>query len=432
MKVLVTLKTLKSEAVDNQALSLSVGLDDTVRAVKERLELFEPAAALPGVNLVFNGKELDDNLRLSDCGVKEGTALDLVAGVTAEDFAQQLMDLLQARDLPLEELGLLYGHRHGATVDQVLKLLGRDTKLSHFLGGSKQFILEGGRVRLALVPQKPALASPGLQKGLAWTTEESHPPSAEGAQVSVVVRLQTPSECEAVASVEVTVGAKDTALSVKERAAAIEMIPFSDMELLLDGEALGDSERLGERALRRGGRLELLAHATEQGLAAQLAQLQEGYGERASSPDELGLMYCYKHGAPVTRALKLLGLKEGLRDFLKRREEFVVKNGCVMLASAKGNRAMDTLLEAASFLNIHHVERSVKGASAKATVYMTGLPAECQDRWLPGLLRSVAGGLQERLDGSQGLGNVAVVGDAVQVKGEGASMHEIRFAPLVQ
>jgi len=311
MKVLVTFKVAEKEAAAARAQSFTVSPDDTASAVKERLAMFEPAAALPGARLLYKGKELNDDVRFTDCGVEEGASLDLVAGTSAQDFAQQLAELLQARDLPLEELGLLYSHRYGATVGQVLKLLGQDGTLSHFLQGSKQFVVEGGRVRAA-----PAAKTPADSKLL--QIPEDAEPRAKGAKVSVAVRLQTPCVGEVLTNVVLDVGAADTVQTLKERVSEIEMIPFSDKEVLLDGAALEDDRRLLDCGIDDGRSLEMLVRATESGLAGQLAKLLEGKGQRVMSPDELSLMFCYTYGTPVARALKLLGLKETFRSFLKR------------------------------------------------------------------------------------------------------------------
>jgi len=313
MKVSVTLQGPGKEAAAVIAQTFTVRPEDTAGAAKERLALLEPAAALPGARLLYAGKELDDETRFADSGVKEGASLDLVAGTSAEDFAQQLEELLQARDLPLEELGLLYSHRHGATAGQVLKLLGRDETLSQFLQGSKQFVVEAGRARAAAAEREPAGASL-----LRIPEEEDEPPRAEGAKVSVVVRMQTPCAGEVLTDVVLDVGAADTVRTLKEKVSEIEMIPFSDKDVLLDGAVLEDGLRLLDCGISSESRVELLARATEQGLAGQLAKLLEGRGQRVLSPDDLSLLFCYTYGAPVARALKLLGLKESFRSFLKR------------------------------------------------------------------------------------------------------------------
>lgn len=312
MKVSVALQGSGKEAAAVIAQSLTVRPEETVGAVKERLALLEPAAALPGARLLYAGKELDDETRFADSGVKEGASLDLVAGASAEDFAQQLEELLQAQDLPLEELGLLYSHRHGATAGQVLKLLGRDETLSQFLQGSKQFVVEAGRVRAAAAARKPA------ESGLLRIPEDDEPPRAEGAKVSVAVRLQTPCAGEVLTDVVLDVGAADTVQTLKEKVSEIEMIPFSDKDVVLDGAVLEDGLRLLDCGINSESRVELLARATEQGLTGQLAKLLEGRGQRVLSPDELSLLFCCTYGAPVARALKLLGLKESFRSFLKR------------------------------------------------------------------------------------------------------------------
>jgi len=312
MKVSVAVHVSGKEAAPAIAQSLIVRPEDTAGAVKERLAVLEPAAALPGARLFCAGRELHDETRLADAGVKEGASFDLVAGASVEDFAQQLAELLQAQVLPLEELGLLYSHRHGATTGNVLKLLGRDETLSQFLQGSKQFVVEAGRVRSAAAAGRPAEAA------LLRIVEDEETPRAEGTKVSVAVRLQTPCAGEVLTDVVLEVGDADTVQTLKEKVSEIEMIPFSDRDVLLDGAVLDDGLRLLDCGINSDSRVELLARATERGLAGQLAKLLEGRGQRVLSPDELSLLFCYTYGAPVARALKLLGLKESFRGFLQR------------------------------------------------------------------------------------------------------------------
>jgi uncharacterized ubiquitin-like protein YukD len=422
MKVLVNINGAQ-EASEHR---LTVSPSDTVGAVKMRLELLEPVAALQGARLIYEGKDLDDNARLSDCGVGEGSSLGLAVAVSAEALAQQLSELLQARGLPIEELGLLYSHRHGATVGDVLRFLGKDAKLSHFLEEKKQFVVEGGRARLQPLVQKPA----GVK--LVQLLEEEDVPGAEGAKVSVVVKLCTPSAGEVKTKVEVSVGKADTVSTLKERVAEIEMLPFSNIEVIANGSPLNDDQWLSDCTLSNGNSPEVVVRVSEDGLAAQLAGLLvDGGAGRCSSPDELGLRFCYKYGAPVGRALKLLGKTQSIASFLKDRKEFAVQNGCVMLASSKANRSLDDILEAASFLNVGKVDRAVEGSAARATVHLAGLPAGVpEERWLPGLLRSVAAGLGEKL-GSQ-TGGVKVADNSVQVTCDGGAVHELRFVSMAQ
>merc|ERR1719333_758830 len=92
-------------------LSLLVGPGDTAAGLRGRAEAAEPLAGAFGKGLVnFQGKTLQDGQRLMDCGVKDGSALDLVVQISATALAQQLAQLLkvQAGAVSVEELGLLF------------------------------------------------------------------------------------------------------------------------------------------------------------------------------------------------------------------------------------------------------------------------------------------------------------------------------------
>ena len=54
-------------------------------------------------------------------------------------------------------------------------------------------------------------------------------------------------------------------------------------------------------------------------------QLSELLQSRDLTCDELGLLYCYKHGVSTNQALKTIGIDMKLADFVKEQKEFVVE-----------------------------------------------------------------------------------------------------------
>lgn len=146
MKVEVTLKMKTSPEADSKFL-LTVGASETVASVKERLAGLQ-MIPFPDQDLVMNGEALPDGSKLMQCGVRDGAALHFVVKATGATLSQQLAELLQARDLSSDELGLLYCYKHGVAMNQALKMLGIEGKLQDFLKTQKQFLLEGGRVSL--------------------------------------------------------------------------------------------------------------------------------------------------------------------------------------------------------------------------------------------------------------------------------------------
>lgn len=155
MKVEVTLKMKTSPEADSK-FHLTVGASETVASVKERLAGLQ-MIPFPDQDLVMNGEALPDGSKLLQCGVRDGAALHFVVKATDATLAQQLAELLQARDLSSDELGLLYCYKHGVAMNQALKMLGIEGKLQDFLKSQKKFLLEGGRVSLVRedTPLKP-------------------------------------------------------------------------------------------------------------------------------------------------------------------------------------------------------------------------------------------------------------------------------------
>merc|ERR1719460_2783682 len=137
-----------------------------------------------------DGEVLKASKRLSERGVKDGSSLDFVVRASEASLVKQLVELLRARDLSSDELGLLYCYKHGVSVKEALKTLGHDGKLQDFLKKQKGFLVENGLVTLLredtalkpAVPQgPPGLASlksavPEGPPGLSGVRREATPP----------------------------------------------------------------------------------------------------------------------------------------------------------------------------------------------------------------------------------------------------------------
>mmetsp|Transcript_58365 Transcript_58365/g.107734 ORF Transcript_58365/g.107734 Transcript_58365/m.107734 type:complete len:159 (+) Transcript_58365:155-631(+) len=131
------------------------------------------------------------------------------------------------------------------------------------------------------------------------------------------------------------VNAVDTVAMVKERVATTQLIPFPDLVISLDGEALDDSHLLGDCGVQDGSILDLTLAAADTALVQQLRLLLQA---RAIPVDELSLMYCYTHGATAARALELLGMEADLQDYIRSSKHFKLENGRAALAQ----EAIDT------------------------------------------------------------------------------------------
>jgi 2'-5'-oligoadenylate synthetase len=146
MKVQVNLK-IASQAGATGKVELNAEPTDTVHVIKERIATSQ-LIAFPDQHIEFNGMVLQEIKSLTDYGVKENSSLDFVINATEASLVSQLTELLQARELSCDELGLLYTYKHGVSVNQALKTIGYQEKLQDFIRKQKEFMLENGKVVL--------------------------------------------------------------------------------------------------------------------------------------------------------------------------------------------------------------------------------------------------------------------------------------------
>merc|ERR1719156_195069 len=95
---------------------------------------------------MLNGAVLEKEKTLADYGVQESMSFDFVIQASEASLVNQLTELLQARDLTCDELGLLYCYKHGVSTNQALKTIGVDMKLADFVKDQKEFVVEGKKV----------------------------------------------------------------------------------------------------------------------------------------------------------------------------------------------------------------------------------------------------------------------------------------------
>merc|ERR1719456_738071 len=96
----------------------------------------------------------------------------------------------------------------------------------------------------------------------------------------------------------------------------------------MKGEKMEAEKKLSEYGVMAGSELEFVLEATEKSVVKQLSELLQS---RDLTCDELGLLYCYKHGVSTNQALKTLGVEQKLADFVKDQKEFVVEGKKVSL-----------------------------------------------------------------------------------------------------
>lgn len=115
---------------------------------------------------------------------------------------------------------------------------------------------------------------------------------------------------------------------------------------------------------------------------------------------------------------------------------------CGRSFSSKVTQAVNDIVETVSealFLNVDHV---VKGGSvgkgtaisglpdAEVVFFLRGLPQMGHDKWLPPLLRSVAGVLKENLGSERGVEGIHATEDSVNLFVKGLVTVDLRFSPL--
>merc|ERR1719428_250685 len=97
---------------------------------------------------------------------------------------------------------------------------------------------------------------------------------------------------------------------------------------MLNGEKLDETKTLGDYDVQDSNLLDFVIKATEDSLVQQLAGLLQA---RDLTSDELGLLYCYKHGVSINQALKTIGYTEKFPDFIKKQKPLSIENGRVSL-----------------------------------------------------------------------------------------------------
>jgi 2'-5'-oligoadenylate synthetase/2'-5'-oligoadenylate synthase-like protein len=139
--------------------------------------------------------------------------------------------------------------------------------------------------------------------------------------MKVQVNLKTVGN-ESTSKFEMNVSATDLVGSVKEKVAASQLIAFPEHHLAVKGSKMEEGKKLSEYGVTAGGELDFVLEATEKSVVKQLSELLQS---RDLTCDELGLLYCYKHGVSTNQALKTIGIDMKLADFVKDQKEFVVE-----------------------------------------------------------------------------------------------------------
>lgn len=385
-------------------LDLVANPSDTVVSLKERIVIVQNIP-FPEQDLVLGGKALEANKALADCGVEDGSSLELLIRASFATLAQQLIDLLKARDLSCDELGLLYCYKHGCSFGQALAFLGwKDGKLADFLKAQKQFQVENNHV--TLVREDTALKP----FSVAAEVEQILKASPSGAMD--IKDLCSKFVQKFNVSLASVAGCKPSEFLAKEK----ELFQVSGR-----GRVWLTSAKLPWEGTPANG------HATKEPATYPTARMTANHEEL---PPGLG-------GWESTHAEALAA--PGAADS----QQYVELHNkvCGRAFNSKITQALADVVEAlseAAFFDIDHVAKggsvgkgtAISGvADAEVVFFLKGLPPTGHDRWLPALLRAAAGVVKETLGEGRGLEGIKVAEDSVQMRVKGLLSLSLRFSP---
>jgi hypothetical protein len=389
MKVCVNLK-VKANASENTKLDLVLGEADTVAVLKERVTALQ---LIPeGEHVVKLGDDiLSDTLILSQCGVTEGTSLGFEVNASEKNFVKQLADLLQARDLSADELGLLYCYKHGVSINQALKLIGFDGKFVEFLKFQKAFAVDQNRV--TLVREDTAL------KPFSVTDE--------------VVQL------------------------LKSNSGSMEVKDLSSKFVQKFNVSMQSITNL--KPLEFCAKYKHLFTVTGRVVSLKGANVEQVPVQPAKAADKAAAASMPPPG------LDMPGQSEDIPAPIENQQYLDLHNRiCGRSFNSKVAQTLNDIVETVSGLSFLNVDRVVKGGSvakgsavtgvsdAEIVFFLNGLPTTGHDRWLPPLLRATAGVLSEHLTSDQGVDGVLVTDDSVNMKVKGIITVDVRFSPVFE
>merc|ERR1719316_691702 len=323
---------------------------------------------------------------MADYDVHESSALDFVIKATEDSLVKQLADLLKARDLTSDELGLLYCYKHGVSINQALKTVGFTEKFPEFIKKQKELLIENGRVSLIRsdTKMKPFCASEEIQKIL----QESGG------------RMDIQSLCS-----------KFTQKFNISIQSVVSMRPAEFLEKEKDLFAVAGRGQVILRSVK--GDYQKPAKETKP------KQIVQAKAAVANDP-------------PIT---PMSETSEG-QEYLDLHNTISGRSFNSKVAQAL-NDIVDVVTEK-SFLNVAQV---VKGGSvgkgtaitgttdAEVVFFLKGMPKGQQSKWLPPLLKAVAAVLTQHLSKEHGAEDILATDDCVCMKVKGCVEVQLRFSP---
>lgn len=379
MKIRVALQ-IKANSELNATIDLVVGPSETIASVKEKIATAQ-LIPFPDQEISIDGKVLEDGAKLAASGVREGSSLTFEFKASETTLVQQLTELLKARDLSTDELGLLYCYKHGVGINQALKLLGFDGKLQDFIGMQKGLSLQNGSV--ALVREEAALKP-----------------------FSVVDETTKMLKASSTGSMDI----KDLSSKFMQK--------FGVSLSSIVGSRPGDFFAKEKAFVLHGKGLVSLAGAKRP------AQASPALASHNSAPPGLALA---PPGLASSRVETSLEIEKGEAVDAQQYMELHTKI-CGRPFNSKISQVLNDLtaaLSEASFLDIDHVVSggsigkgtAISGAVVDADVvlFLRGLPPNKHESWLPPLLKAVAAVLTDGFQAAHALESIHAAEDRIHM-----------------
>jgi len=386
----VNLKVASQSKISSN-FDFTVNADETIQSVKERIAASQ-LIAFPDQDLVLNDKVLNETMTLEQCGIHDAASLEFVIKATEDCLAQQLADLLQARDLSSDELGLLYCYKHGVSINQALKTIGCTEKFPDFIRKQKQLSIDNGRVSLVRsdTKLKPFSAGEEIKKIL----------QENGG------RMEITNLC--------------SKFTQKFNVSIQSIVSMKPAEYLEKEKNLFAVMGQGQVALKSA-------------LVEQQKPAREPQPAVQRQPQEES-----KPKAPVNIQASEAQVSEpaDCQEYLDLHNTISGRSFNSKVAQTL-NDIVDVVTEK-SFLNVAQV---VKGGSvgrgtaitgttdAEIVFFLKGLPPCQHSKWLPALLRAVAGVLTEHLTNDHSVEGIETTNDSVHMKVKGCVEVDLRFTP---
>lgn len=377
MKVQVNVKVVPNSG-SNSSLDLVVGPTDDVASVKTRVATSQ-LIPFTRRELQVNGQILQDEDKLGDRGVCDGSSLDVVVYAEEDILVQQVSQLLRARDLSVDELSLMYSYKQGVCIGRALQMLGQDIKLKDFLSKQSCFTIDGSTISLLRddCKLKPFSASREIEKILRNS-------------VSGSMEIQE-------------LSAK---FAQKFNVSLTSIVGLRPLEFL----------ELQKNLFSVNGKL------------VSIAPMKEIDPTMGTVRKPVAATHSHLLGAALgTEKERYVDLHERISSRL-----FLVSMTQTL------NRIIEAVC-AALFLNVAHVVKggsigkgvpTVDARDAEVVFFVKGLPPTGHSKWLPPLLHSASGVLLAQLGAQHEFEKVTVTADSVRLGTKDGMIIDLRFSPV--